>query len=72
MLLTFLTVSDTKVRSAAVCLPTSPQEIMLDLDGRRSVVAGWGITEKRRESTVLMKVEVPINSAAMCFNSFEA
>lgn len=49
-----------------ICLPTTASLRERNLDNEKAVVAGWGLTENDRESSVLLKVTVPVRSSDNC------
>ncbi|XP_046971241.1 CLIP domain-containing serine protease HP8-like isoform X1 [Vanessa cardui] len=51
---------------APVCLPLFNELRNISLDGKRATVAGWGITEFNRASSVLRKVDLPIKTENEC------
>ncbi|XP_045502375.1 CLIP domain-containing serine protease 2-like [Colias croceus] len=55
---------------APICLPVSESLKNTTLSGERATVAGWGLTETGRESSVLLKVLVPIKSEQVCRNFY--
>ncbi|XP_052742399.1 CLIP domain-containing serine protease HP8-like isoform X2 [Bicyclus anynana] len=60
--------------AAPICLPLYNNLRDVHLAGLSGTVAGWGTTENRTGSTVLMKVEIPIKSGETCssyYNKYE-
>ncbi|XP_063908412.1 venom protease-like [Zophobas morio] len=49
-----------------ICLPTTVGELYHSFIGEKSIVAGWGLTEKDDYSDFLLKVEVPIVNLTVC------
>ncbi|KAG8236449.1 hypothetical protein J437_LFUL016745 [Ladona fulva] len=49
-----------------VCLPIGLSVQEQNLVGKKLTVAGWGVTENRTSSRVLLKVDVPVKSHAEC------
>ncbi|CAG4931532.1 unnamed protein product [Parnassius apollo] len=56
-----------RVKNAGViCLPVTKQLRERRLDTEQLTVAGWGVTENHTESSVLLKVNLPVLSGEMC------
>ncbi|XP_045483934.1 venom protease-like isoform X2 [Pieris rapae] len=49
-----------------ICLPITPELQNKVLDYMTGTVAGWGVTETRKEATRLMKVDIPVKSNSDC------
>lgn len=54
-----------------VCLPTGLPQQTLNLDGKKVIVSGWGVTETGQTSKVLLKVFVPVNSYEVCSAAYK-
>ncbi|XP_041969958.1 CLIP domain-containing serine protease 14D-like [Aricia agestis] len=52
--------------AAPICLPITASMRNTELSGRQATVAGWGLTENNEDSSILLKVEVPIWSSSQC------
>lgn len=53
-----------------VCLPNTPELIATALEGQTGTVAGWGATEDGLQSSVLLKVDLPIVSNKECQDAY--
>ena len=53
-----------------ICLPTTVGELYHSFIGEKSIVAGWGLTEKDNYSDFLLKVEVPYVFSGFLFSHF--
>lgn len=53
-----------------ICLPVFNELIKMDLAGKRATVSGWGVTEFKRLSPLLRKVEIPIKTSYECIQSY--
>ncbi|CAH2216406.1 jg25931, partial [Pararge aegeria aegeria] len=49
-----------------ICLPVSSDLRNIGLEGKKAVVAGWGLTENYIKSNILLKIEIPIWSSRRC------
>ncbi|XP_077300247.1 CLIP domain-containing serine protease HP8-like isoform X2 [Arctopsyche grandis] len=53
-----------------ICLPISKELGNLKLDGLEVKIAGWGITENKTDSNVLLQVQVPVVTHHQCVEAY--
>lgn len=53
-----------------ICLPNTPALIANTFEGQVGTVAGWGATEDGLQSSVLLKVDLPILSNKECQDAY--
>lgn len=53
-----------------ICLPNTPELVANTLEGQMGTVAGWGATENGLQSSVLLKVDLPIVSNKDCHDAY--
>ncbi|XP_026315078.1 CLIP domain-containing serine protease 2-like isoform X2 [Hyposmocoma kahamanoa] len=53
-----------------ICLPDTPELIANTFEKQKGTVAGWGATEDGLQSSVLLKVELPIVSNKKCQDAY--
>ncbi|XP_038207050.1 CLIP domain-containing serine protease 2-like [Zerene cesonia] len=53
-----------------ICLPVTETLKNTSLSGKKATVAGWGLTETGRESSVLLKVQIHIKSKQTCLSFY--
>nr|QFZ95602.1 serine protease 3 [Lasioderma serricorne] len=54
-----------------ICVPTTRNELQRNFIGDNLTVAGWGRTETRFESNVLLKVDVPVRTNDQCNEKYQ-
>lgn len=54
----------------AVCLPRKPTLLSKSFINENLTVAGWGKTENRSESNIVLKLEVPVKSDDVCTSTY--
>lgn len=54
-----------------ICLPLADNEKNQNYTGQKLTVAGWGKTETRSESNIILKLQVPVKSHSECNSKYQ-